>query len=76
MKGEKKDWTISSPVNVIRKRNYHIFTVSEQATNDEYFLAILDKHDIQVKKFFWYYIRFEDESNPWIPEEDAIGIKK
>lgn len=52
MKGEKKDWTISSPVNVIRKRNYHIFTVSEQATDDEYFLAILDKHDTQVKKFF------------------------
>ncbi|MCO5382997.1 MAG: UPF0228 family protein [Methanosarcina barkeri] len=75
MKEEKKDWIISSPAHVIRKGDYHVFTVSEQAVQDENFLEILDKYDIQVKKFTWCYIRFEDESKNWIPEKDAIRIK-
>lgn len=75
MKEEKKDWIISSPSQVIRKGDYHVFTVSEQAVQDENFLEILDKYDIQVKKFTWCYIRFEDESKNWIPEKDAIRIK-
>jgi len=75
MKEEKKDWTISSPAHVIREGDYYVFTVSEQAIQDEKFLAILDKYDIGVKKFTWCYIRFEDESKNWIPEKDAIRIK-
>ncbi|PAV14544.1 hypothetical protein ASJ81_01090 [Methanosarcina spelaei] len=75
MKEEKKDWIISSPSQVIRKGDYHVFTVSEQAVQDENFLEILDKYDIQVKKSTWCYIRFEDESKNWIPEKDAIRIK-
>jgi hypothetical protein len=77
MKEEKKDWIISSPSQVIRKGDYHVFTVSEQAVQDENFLEILDKYDIQVKKFTWCYIRFEkpDGSRYWIPEKDAIRIK-
>ena len=75
MKEEKRDWIISSPSQVIRKGDYHVFTVSEQAVQDENFLEILDKYDIQVKKSTWCYIRFEDESKNWIPEKDAIRIK-
>ena len=75
MKEEKKDWIISSPSQVIRKGDYHVFTVSEQAVQDENFLEILDKYDIQVKKSTWCYIRFEDESKNWIPEKDAIRIE-
>ncbi|MCC4767209.1 hypothetical protein FXW07_11415 [Methanosarcina sp. DH1] len=77
MKEEKRDWIISSPSQVIRKGDYHVFTVSEQAVQDENFLEILDKYDIQVKKFTWCYIRFEkpDGSRYWIPEKDAIRIK-
>lgn len=75
IKEEKKDWIISSPSQVIRKGDYHVFTVSEQAVQDENFLEILDKYDIQVKKSTWCYIRFEDESKNWIPEKDAIRIK-
>jgi len=77
MKEEKKDWIISSPSQVIRKGDYHVFTVSEQAVQDENFLEILDKYDIQVKKSTWCYIRFEkpDGSRYWIPEKDAIRIK-
>lgn len=75
IKEEKKDWIIFSPSQVIRKGDYHVFTVSEQAVQDENFLEILDKYDIQVKKSTWCYIRFEDESKNWIPEKDAIRIK-
>jgi len=78
MKEEKKDWIVSSPALVIRKGDYYVFTVSEQATQDEKFLAILDKYDIGVKRFVWYNILFLHNDGPltyWIPEEDAIRIK-
>ncbi len=77
MKEEKKDWITSSPAHVIRKGDDYVFTVSEQAVQDENFLEILDKYDIQVKKSTWCYIRFEkpDGSKYWIPEKDAIRIK-
>ncbi|MPM70057.1 hypothetical protein SDC9_117008 [bioreactor metagenome] len=75
MKEEKKDWFISSPAHVVRIGDYYVLSVSEQAVQDKNFLEILDKYDIQVKKFTWCYIRFEDESKNWIPEKDAIRIK-
>lgn len=77
MKEEIKDWIVSSPAHVIRKGDYYVFTVSEQAIQDEKFLAILDKYNIRVKKFTWCEIRFRlnDGSKYWIPEEDAKRIK-
>jgi hypothetical protein len=78
MKEEKKDWIVSSPAHVIRQGDYYVFTVSEQATQDEKFLAILDKYDIGVKRFVCCDIRFLYSDGPltyWIPEEDAIRIK-
>ena len=78
MKEEKKDWIISSPAHVIREGDYYVFTVSEQAAQDEKFLAILDKYDIRVKKFTWCDIRFLFNDGPlryWISEKDAIRIK-
>ncbi|HII79246.1 MAG TPA: UPF0228 family protein [Methanosarcina sp.] len=78
MKEEKKDWIISSPAHVIRTGDYYVFTVSEQATQDEKFLAILDKYDIRVERFVWCDIRFLYSDGPltyWIPKEDAMRIK-
>ncbi|HII79103.1 MAG TPA: UPF0228 family protein [Methanosarcina sp.] len=77
MKKENKDWIKSSPAQVVRKGDDYIFTISEQAIHDENFLAILDKYDIQVKKFVWCDVNFEksDGSKDWIPEEYAIRIK-
>ncbi|WP_440947947.1 UPF0228 family protein [Methanosarcina sp. T3] len=74
----KKNWTISTPAHVIRKEDYYVLPVSEQAVRDEKFLAILDKYDIGVKKFIWCEIRFLYSDGPrtyWIPEEDATKIK-
>ncbi len=77
MKEEKKDWIVSSPVNVIRKGDNYILTISEQAIHDENFLTILDKYDIPVKKFIWYSIIFENPEGfrYWISEENAIRVK-
>lgn len=77
MRKEKKDWTVPSLSHVIRRGDHYVIMVSEQAINDETFLAILDKYDIQMKKSFWYSIRFEkpDGSRYWISEENAIRIK-
>jgi hypothetical protein len=77
MREENKDWIVSSPAQVVRKGDNYVFTVSEQAVNDEKFLAILSKYNIQIKQFVWCYVRFEksDGSRYWIPEEDAIRIK-
>jgi hypothetical protein len=77
MREEKKDWTVPSLSHVIRRGDYYVIMVSEQAINDETFLAILDKYDIQMKKSVWCLILFEkpDGSRYWIPEENAIRIK-
>jgi len=77
MKEEKKDWTVPSLSHVIRRGDYYVIMVSEQVINDETFLAILNKYDIQMKKSVWCLIRFEkpDGSRYWIPEENAIRIK-
>lgn len=78
MKKDKKDWTTSSPAHVIRKGDYYVLPVSEQAIQDEKFLTILDKYSIEVKKFTWYKIRYLYSDGPrtyWISKEDAIRIK-
>ncbi|MDY9927702.1 UPF0228 family protein [Methanosarcina sp.] len=78
MKKDRKIWTTSSPAHVIKKGNYYVLPVSEQATQDEKFLAILDKYNIGVKKFTWYKIRYLYIDGPrtyWTPKEDAIRIK-
>jgi hypothetical protein len=78
MKEEKKDWIVSSPAHVIKKGDYYVFTISEQATQDEKFLSILDKYDIGVKRFVWCDVRFLHDDGPltyWISEQDAMRIK-
>lgn len=77
MKEEKKDWIISSP-HVIRKGDYYVLSVSEQATRNRKFLAIFNKYNTKVKRFVWCNIRFLYSDGPltyWIPREDAIRIK-
>lgn len=77
MKEKKKDWIISSPAHVIRKGDNYVFMISEQAVQDESFLAILKKYNIQVNKFVECLVRFEkpDGLRYWIPEGNAIRIK-
>ena len=78
MKEDKRDWTISTPAQVMKKGDYYILPVSEKAVKDEKFLAILDKYSIGAKRFIWCEIRFLHSDGPltyWIPEEEAIEIE-
>jgi hypothetical protein len=71
-----KSWTEYS--HTIDKGNYYLVTVPEQVIHDNNFLAMLDKYNLQLKRFIWCTIRFRlnDGYNYWIPKEGAIRIKK
>ncbi|MHC1756698.1 MAG: UPF0228 family protein [Methanosarcina sp.] len=72
--GKENNWTKS--VLAIKKGNYYIITVYKQATDDKNFLEVLDKYDLQLKRFVWCEIRFyKGSKNWWIPEKEAIKIK-
>lgn len=69
-----KNWNGYAPA--IRKGNYFIITIPEQILHDENFLVMLHKYNLQLKKFIWCRIKFEqDGSKYWIPEKDAVRIK-
>ena len=59
----------------IKKGDYYIIYLSEQAIKNKSFLEMLDKNDIQLKKFVCYRLYFGEGSKNWIPERDAIRIK-
>ena len=58
-----------------KKRDYYIISLSEQAIENESFLEMLDKNNLQIKKFVWCELHFGNGSMNWIPEKDAIKIK-
>ncbi|AKB51218.1 hypothetical protein MSBRW_1965 [Methanosarcina barkeri str. Wiesmoor] len=51
-----------------KKKNYYIISLSEQAIENKSFLEMLDKNNLQIKKFVWYELHFGNESMNWIPE--------
>jgi len=65
----------------IKKGNYYYIIVSEEGFENESFLKVMEKHNLQVKKSIVCYILFGDGSQNWsdpknwIPERDAIRIK-
>ena len=70
-----KNWTGYTPA--IKKGNYYLIKVPEQIVHDKDFLAMLDKDDLQLKRFIWCEISFRlnDGYKYWIPKKDAIRIK-
>lgn len=60
---------------VIKKGNYYIIEVPDEYINDENFLKILNKNNLQLKKSVWCCISFENESKNWILPTDALRIK-
>lgn len=67
-----------SYIPAIRKENYYIIAVTEQAAHDKNFSDMLNKYNLQLKKFVWCTIQFENpinRSKSWISEKDAIKIK-
>ncbi|WP_410507843.1 UPF0228 family protein [Methanosarcina hadiensis] len=76
-----ENWTESTPAiekgnyYIITKGNYYIITISEQAINDKNFLSILEKYNLQVKKFVYCHIHFSEHSLSGISEKHANNLK-
>ncbi|AKB76995.1 hypothetical protein MSHOH_0512 [Methanosarcina horonobensis HB-1 = JCM 15518] len=62
----KENWTESTPAiekgnyYIIEKENDYIIAFSEQSINDKNFLAILEKYNLKVEKFFYCHIHFSE----------------
>lgn len=68
------DWT--DPVFPdIYKGNYCIITVTEHAIQDKNFLAILEKNNLQLKKFVWCHVQFGERPMIGISKERANELK-
>jgi hypothetical protein len=71
---KEENWTSYAPA--IKKGNYYIVPVTEQAANDKFFFVLLNKYNLQLKKFVWCEIDYRNKLRSWIPEEDAKIIKR
>ena len=63
-------------LQAIEKGNYYVITVPEQIIHDENFLKILDKYNLQLKKFVYCQIRFGEHPLSGISEEHANELKR
>jgi hypothetical protein len=60
----------------IDKGSYYIITITEQAIHDKDFLAILEKNNIQVKKFVWCHVHLGERPMSGILKERADELKR
>ncbi|WP_292390653.1 UPF0228 family protein [Methanosarcina sp. UBA5] len=58
----------------IKKGDYYII-VSEQGFENENFLNVMKRNNLQVKMTTICYVSFGNEPKNWIPESDAIMIR-
>jgi len=58
----------------IKKGNYDVI-VSEQGFENENFLNVMKRNNLQVKMTIICYISFGNEPKNWIPESDAVRIR-
>ena len=58
----------------IKKGNYYVI-VSEQGFENENFLNVMKRNNLQVKMTIICYISFGNEPKNWIPENDAVRIR-
>lgn len=68
------NWT--GPSFEIKKGDYYILPVTEEFTQDENFLKIIDKNHLQLKRSVWCHICFENGSKNWILSTAAHRIQK
>jgi hypothetical protein len=72
--GNEKDWT--GFTSDVKKGDYYIILVSKQAIQNETFLSMLDKYDLQANKFFYCHIIITDRPYKGISEERANELKR
>jgi hypothetical protein len=59
----------------IEKGSYYIITITDKAIQDKNFLEILDKNNLQVKKFVWCQFHFGERPMSGISKERANELK-
>lgn len=60
----------------LKKEIIILIPVTEEFTQDENFLKIIDKNHLQLKRSVWCHICFENGSKNWILSTDAHRIQK
>lgn len=73
--GKEAYWTDPS-FPVIEKGSYYIITITGQAIQDKNFLVILEKNNLQVKKFVWCHVHFGERPMSGISKERANELKR
>ncbi|WP_406657001.1 UPF0228 family protein [Methanolobus sp. ZRKC2] len=68
-----ENWIESGPD--IKKENYYIIQIWKPLVDDEDFIRILDEQELELKKYVWCYVFFDDESRYWIDEKTANEMK-
>lgn len=71
---KEKNWIGVTPD--VEKENYYMISVSEQAIQDKNFIEMLNKRNLQVKKFFWCRVIFTDHSRNGISQENANELRR
>lgn len=72
---KEADWT-NPGFHVIEKGSYYIITITEQVIQDKNSLAILEKNNLQVKKFVWCHVHFGERPMSGISKERANELKR
>lgn len=52
-----------------------MISISEQAIQDKNFIEMLNKRNLQVKKFFWCHVIFTDHTKNGISQENANELR-
>lgn len=70
---KEKNWIGVTPD--VEKGNYCMISISEQAIQDKNFIEMLNKRNLQVKKFFWCHVIFTDHTKNGISQENANELR-
>ena len=70
---KEKNWIGVTPD--VEKGNYCMISISEQAIQDKNFIEMLNKRNLQVKKFFWCRVIFTDHTKNGISQENANELR-
>lgn len=69
----KENWIGLTPD--VKKDNYYMISVSDRTIHDKNFIEFLNRHNLQLKKFFYCHVIFTDHSESRISREHANELK-
>jgi hypothetical protein len=70
---KNKNWT-DQELYILVKGDYCIFPITNNAIQDKNFLAILKKHNFQVKRFVMCLVNYKNQTNSHYIQENEVKI--